>query len=74
MVINVSLTKYEVNRIFKFARNYKSQHKYLFCLYRLCLKKAGIYWSNVEKYDGFPNINKELGEFIWDKAMKFDRE
>lgn len=74
MKIKVSLTKHEVTRIFEFAKKYKQQTKYLFCLYRLCLKKAGIHWDKIEKYEGYPKINKELGTFIFDNAIKFDRE
>ena len=74
MILKVSLTKKDILRIFRLAKKYKRQHLYLICLYRICLKRAGIYWNKVEKYENFPKINSELGKFFWDNAIKFDRE
>ena len=61
------LTKQKIDDIFQ---NAEIQSDYWFSLYRHVFPE----WDNIESIDGHPRTSKNTSNYIFDKAIAFDKE
>ena len=63
----VKLTKETIDEIFKKANE---QADYVINLYKLAFPK----WDDIKHVDGYPKVSKTTSEYLFEKAIIFDRE
>lgn len=63
----VKLTQDTINKVFE---NAESQFDYLFGLYRIAVPD----FDRMKKYNGHPEVSKKTCEYIFSKAIEFDKK
>lgn len=66
-MITKTLSKETIDTIFATA---KVQWDYVFGLYRTAIDN----WDSVIKVNGYPEVSPNTSEYIWQKAIRYDKE
>ena len=66
-MVTVTLTKEQIDKIFDEATH---QADYVLGLYKSVVKE----WDQIQDMNQFPYCHPKLNEYLFDKAIKFDRQ